>query len=231
MTEGPGFHNRGRHIAPKIRSLLTSLTNEPSQYDKIAPMIEYWIEYVLREQLTTVEELVEGVSYAAWDQGGSFESVGRFLKEFRGAPRRSEQAKSFVDKLCPHVLQWFAIASAQSLPMDLSQWEWPHSVANNGGSGFIRAASFVGHLIAQELLSHELVRRHLVKPLIAHHYTPGDGAQKTIRVIAIYQLFISAGNTLLRGLLEPEDVQACLDTLDAHVGAITVLDGGKLQVR
>ena len=91
----------------------------------------------------TVDELVEGVSYAAWEGGGSFASVVQFFREFRDAPHRSERARWFVTQLCPHVLRWFAIASVESLPMT-----WPLGpIASNGGHGFIRAASFVGHLI------------------------------------------------------------------------------------
>ena len=232
MAEGPGFHNRGHQIFSTIRSLLTSLTTEPSNYDKIVPVIEYWIEYVLREQFTTTDELVEGISRMAWDQGNSYANIGRFFKEFHDAPHRSEQARSFVDKLCEHVIRWFAIASVEILQMDLNQWTWPLAVANNGGRGFIRAASFVGCLIEQDLLSHELVRRHLVKPLITHHYTTAnDGVPRSVRVEAIYQLFISGGNALLRGLLEPDDVRICLDALGTHVGAIRGLDAEKLQVK
>jgi hypothetical protein len=100
---GNGYHNRKTYIGPKIRSLLISLTNEPSKYDEIAPKIEYWIEYVLREDFLTIDELVEGVSYVAWEQGGSFANVAKFLKEFRDAPHRSEHARSFVTRMCSHV--------------------------------------------------------------------------------------------------------------------------------
>jgi len=223
MATRPGFHNRRPHITLRIRSLLTSLTNEPSEYDKITPKIEYWIEYVLRERLVTVDELVEDVSYAAWDQGGSFTTVGRFLKEFFDAPHRSEQARSFVDKLSKHVLQWFAIAAVED-----SCSGGIDTIASGGGSGFIRAASFVGYLIERGLLSHEFVRQHLVKPLIAYrgyHY---------YRQNAIYQLFLAAGNTLLRGLLEPEDVQDCFERLKYQMSIVGGLEGGdvgKLQVR
>ncbi|KAF9649375.1 hypothetical protein BDM02DRAFT_3230627 [Thelephora ganbajun] len=43
---------------------------------------------------------------------------------------------------------------------------------------------------------------------------------------AIYQLFITAGNTLLQGLLEPEDVWICFERLDAPIplGVIGGLD-------
>ena len=228
MDPKPGFHNRGHHITSKIRSLLISLTSEPSEYDNITPKIEFWIDYVLREQFVTVDELVEGVSLVAWDQGGSYASVGRFLKGFHDAPHRSEQARSFVDKLCEYVLRWFAIAAADDL---LSGWG--NSVASNSGwGGFVRAASFVGHLIECGVLGHDLVRRHLVKPLITHHHTDPNGAKST-RASAIYQLFAAAGNTLLHGLLEPEDVQACFEILNAHIslGGIAGLDAGKLQVR
>ena len=223
MTTQPGFHNRRPHIASKIRSLLISLTKEPSEYDRITPKIEFWIEYVLRERFTTVDELVEDVSYVAWDQGGSCVSgIGRFLREFYDAPHRSEQARSFVDKLCEYVLRWFAIAGAED-----SYKCNDASITSGGGHGFIRAALFVGYLIEWDLLSRELVRQHLIKPLIAHN------EYDYCRPNAIYQLFLAAGNALLRGLLEPEDVQVCLEKLNTQMslGRIVGLDPGKLQVR
>ena len=226
MTMQPGFHNRGHYIALKICSLFTSLTRAPSEYDEIAPKIEYWIEYVLREQFTTVDELVEGVSCVPWDQGGSCASIARFLKEFRDAPHRSEQARPFVDKLCVHVLRWFAIASVEDLSWNSG------CIARGNGSGFVRAASFVGHLIERDLLSHDLVRRHLIKPLIVHHNADPDYVE-SVRTNAIYQLFITAGKSLLRGLLEPEDVRVCFDILNAciPVGWVAGLDAGELQAR
>ena len=235
MVEGPGFHNRHAFITSKICSLLISLTQEPSEYDKIAPNIEYWIEYVLREQFTTVDELVEAISWVAWNAGDTSENIARFLKEFRDAPCRSDQARFFVIKLCDHVLRWFAIASVEDLPIGESQKMG--SIATWGGS-FTRAASFVGHLIGYGLLGHDLVRRHLVKPLISHRYVnrshpglwlPGEAA----RANAIHRLFIAAGNTLLQGLLAPEDVQACFETLDVDNTSRTIegLDAGKLNVR
>ena len=86
MVEGSSFHRLGHHIALKIRTLLLSFPQDPSGYDEIAPKIEFWIEYVLREQFTTVDELVEGVSYVAWGLLSSCTSVAQFLKEFRDAP-------------------------------------------------------------------------------------------------------------------------------------------------
>ena len=229
---GRGFHNRGRHIALKIRSLLTSLPQKPPEYDKVAPKIEFWIEYVLRERFVTVEELVEGVSRVAWDGCDSYASAGRFLKEFRDAPRRSEEARSFVDKLCEHTLRWFAIASVEDLEASDRCDVRADKVAIRGGESFVYAASFVGHLIEWGLLSHELVRRHLVKPLITHHYVNQDSVN-VFRAGAIYRLFVAAGTTLLQGLLEPEDVQVCFETLNAQIslGGITGLSEGKLQVR
>ena len=225
MITQPGFHNRGHYIASKICSLLTSLTRAPSEYDEITPKIEYWIEYVLREQFTTTDDLVEGVSCVAWDLDGSRESVARFLKEFHDAPHRSGQARSFIDKLCDHVLRWFAIASVEDM-------SWNSSfVARCNGNGFVRAASLVGHLIERGMLGHDLVQRHLVKPLIAHHHTDTDQA-KAVRANAIYQLLVTAGNTLLRGLLEPEDTQVCFDALNACIPfrLVTGLSAGQLQV-
>ena len=110
MPNGPGYHNRREPICSKIRSLLISLSNEPSNYDQIAPKAEYWIDYVLREDFATVDELVEGVSDVGWDGGGSYANVARFFKEFYDAPHRSEQGRSFVSQLCPFVLRRFAIA-------------------------------------------------------------------------------------------------------------------------
>lgn len=220
MATHPGIHNRRPHISSKIRSLIISLTNKPSKYDEIAPKIEFWIEYVLRERFTTVDELVEDISYVAWEQGGSYASVGQFLKEFYDAPHRSDQARSFVGKLCEHVLRWFAIAAAED-----SYTGYTDTVASGGGPGFVRAASFIGYLIEWGLLSHELTRQHLVKPLIAHD----DNNYHRAR--AIHQLFRTGGNTLLCGLLEPEDVQACFKPLDPYVGRIVGLDAAEMQVR
>ena len=227
MDQEPGLDNRRPHIASKIRSLLTSLPQTPQEYDREAPKIEFWIEYVLHEGFMTVDELVKGVSWVAWESSNSA-NVARFLKEFRDAPHRSEQARPFVDKLCEHVLRWFAIASVEELS-GYSCYD-PHAVARCGGEGFLRAALFVGHFIEQGLVCHELVRRHLVRPLIAHKQNDIN----VFRAGAIYQLFVAAGNTLLRGLLGPEDVQVCFETLNAqmsHLGKIVTLDTVRLQVR
>ena len=155
----------------------------------------------------------------AWTSCSSYASVGRFFKEFREAPHRSEQAKSFVDRLCEHILRWFAIAAVDNLKTD-----WTSCIAMNGGGNLVNAASFVGHLIECGVLSHDLVRRHLVKPLMAHYQADGKDGGENIRANAINNLFSAAGNTLLRGLLEPEDVQVCFAALDRH-------NAGKLQVR
>ena len=100
-----------------------------------------------------------------------------------------------------------------------------------GGEGFVCAASFVGHLIECGVLGHELVRRHLVKPLIVPH-CGGHGDTNVFRASAIYQLFYAARNTLLRGLLKPEDIKVCFETLDTQVGHISGSSiAGKLPVR
>ena len=214
MVEGSSFHRLGHHIALKIRSLLASLPLEPSGYSEVVPKIEFWIEYVLREQFTTVDELVEGVSYVAWGPISYCSSVSRFLKEFRDAPNRSEQARSFVDKLCEHILRWFAIVSVENLSPD----EYSDLVGNSKkGSSFKGAAWLVGRLIEQGLFSHEVVRRHLVKPLISHRYTDRDDVERSIRTMAIYTLFFTARNPLLQGLLDPVDVQACFKALDTKI--------------
>ena len=88
----------------------------------------------------------------------------------------------------------------------------------------MRAASFVGYLIERGLLSHELARQHLIKPLISH------GDNNYHRASAIHQLFHTAGNTLLCGLLEPEDVQTCFEVLGPWIGRIGGLDAVEMQV-
>ena len=228
MSNGPDFHNCKSPISSKICSLLFSLTNKPSEYHQIIPKIEYWIEYVLCEHFTTVDELVDGVSCMAWWSGGSYEGIARFFKEFRDAPRRSEQARSFVTQLCSHVLRWFAITSVESLSMN----NYSGSIASGGGYGFIRAASFVGHCIAHGLLSQEFVRQHLIKPLINHYDRGGGSCWDPVWASAIYQLFIAAGRSLFEGLLEAEDVRLGFETLDAQskIGEIGGYDAAKVKV-
>jgi hypothetical protein len=203
MSNGPGYHNRQFILATKICNLVYSLSS--STHDEIAPKIEYWIEYAITERFTTIDDLVERVSSVAWGECASPSDVSRFLKEFRDALHRSESTRSFIDKLCLYILRWFAVAAAE----DLQSLKWGNASVTYGGvDGFVRAAQFVGHLIERGLFSHEIVRRHLIKPLVAH-----DG-YNYYRTNAIYQLFATAGNTLLQGLLEPEDVQICFEILD-----------------
>ena len=234
MADGPGYHNRQLVLATSICSLLYNLC--PSKYDEIAQRIEYWIEYAITEQFTTIDDLVERISPVAWNASGSHSDISRFLKEFRDAPHRSEGAKFFVDKLCLHVLRWFAIASVENLSMSWSGG----SIPVGGGEGFIRAASFVGHLIKCGLLSDEIVRRHLIKPLTTHYYeTNGYDQTTAVRTKAIYQLFTTAGNTLLQGLLEPGDVWICFEILDSyifitqsyHCNVLASFDTARLNVR
>jgi len=228
MTNEFGYHTRQPILAANISDLLCSLSS--ARYDEIAPRIEYWIEYVITEQFTTVDDLVERVSSAVWrNNPDSHSDVSRFLREFRDAPHRSTGTKSFVDGLCLHVLQRFAIASTDSF-----RGTWEESISICGGEGFIRAASFVGHLIERDLLSDELVRRHLVKPLTTHYFEKNKYDDAThYRTRAIYQLLIVAGNTLLQGLLEPGDVQVCFEILHTYttINQTPKLDATKLDVR
>jgi hypothetical protein len=219
MSDIPGYHNRQFVLATKICNLFCSLTS--STYDEIAPKAEYWIEYVITEQLTTTGDLVERVSSMAWANRGSRSDISRFLKEFRDAPHRSEPLRSFVDELCLHVLRWFAIAAADDLNF---YWNGP-SVACGGKDGFLRVALFVGNLIECGLFGHDLVRRHLIKPLVTHHDYDSNRAR------AIYQLFVVAGETLLQGLLEPEDVEVCFEILDTLDEEGAELDTTRLEVR
>jgi hypothetical protein len=228
----PGYHNRQPALAAKIRNLLRSLS--PSTYDNIAPKIEYWIEYGITEQFTTTEDLVERVSFVAWECDESRE-IARFFKEFRDAPHRSERMRSFVDELTTHVLRWFAIAAADDFASGyISSNYYNHTYGyschvpvtpGSDWTGFPRAASFVGHFIECGLLGHDLVRRHLIKPLIAHHDYHDSRAK------AIYNLFVVAGNTLLQGLLEPGDVQVCFGALGIYCAGTGGPKAAKLNVR
>jgi len=225
------YHNRGNGVSKKIYSLLSQI--DTRRYDEIAPGIEYWTELALTQQLTTVDKLVEHVSTMPWTGLTSPASVGRFLKEFRDSPRRSAQARSFVDDLSTRVFLWFAAASAEDLGMNGSY----HSLtdaARNGGHGFIEVASFVGHLIDCGLLDHELVRLHLIKPLTTHIYSKPGKAEETVRIYAICRLFFAAGSTLVQGLLEPEDLQACFKILETQLskhGTTGELSSTKLEVQ
>jgi hypothetical protein len=209
MSNEPVSHHRQRVLAGKVLNLFSSL--DPSTYNEIAPKVEYWIEYALTAQFMPTEDLVERISPVAWG-GGSQSHISRFLKGFRDAPHRSERMRSFVDQLCIYVLQWFAVASADSLWVDDS---WKRiRVPSNEGHNLVRAASFAGHLIECGLLSRELVRWNLVKPLTSHH--SGNIVEQAIWANAIYQLF-TAGNALLQGFLEPEDVQICFERLETRI--------------
>ena len=128
----PGYHNCQRAIVSNISSLFYSL--DPSTYNKVAPKIEFWIEYAFAESQhsTTVDKLVGEVSLVAWNVHPSYPSVVRFLKAFWDAPHRSEQASSFVDGLCTHILQWFGAASAENLSVDSKRYSYHWGVAVSG---------------------------------------------------------------------------------------------------
>jgi hypothetical protein len=241
----PGYHNRQPVLATRIRHLLCSLS--PSTYDETAPKIEYWIEYGITEQFTTTDDLVERLSFVAWECDES-RDIARFFKEFRDAPHRSERMRSFVNEFAIHVLRWFAIAAADNFASGYNSHYNPNATASNsrfnnnhnysyshnldvpvtpggGWIGFPRAASFIGHLIECGLLGHDIVRRHLIKPLTAHD------DYDIYRAAAIYNLFVIAGNTLLQGLLEPGDVQVCFETLDTYCARAGGPKAAKLNVR
>lgn len=125
----------------------------------------------------------------------------------------------------------FIAASAE----DLATWNrcTTYKIARWGGGGFITVASLVGQLVKYGMLDDELVRRHLVKSLISHHYADNDNGEfKSFRAGAIYQILVAAGGALLQGLIEPEDVQVCFKILDSEIplGRVGGLDAGKLQV-
>lgn len=116
-------------------------------------------------------------------------SVAHLLKEFRDAPHRSEQAKSFVDELRPYVLRRFVVASAEDLSMDPGIY--------SSGLRLEGMASYT--------------RRRLLD-------------------ISLNGAFATARNSLLQGLLEPEDIQVCFETSDTKISLneIVGLDAAKL---
>jgi len=222
------FQDHGIGVSKQIYSLFSYLDTQT--YDKVAPKIEYWTEWALTQRLTTVDKLSEHVSTLPWTSHPSPASCARFLKEFRDSPGRSDQAKSFVNDLSTRVFWWFAAASAEDLGMN----ENGGAVARNGGRGFIEVASFVGHLIECDLLDHKLVRLHLIKPLTTHYYPQHGKPRETVRINAICRLFAVAGGTLVQGLLEPEDVQACFKILETQLskhGTTAGLSRTKLEVQ
>jgi len=230
MSGETGYHRRGTIIGAKIFSLLSSLGL--STYDEVSPVVAYWIEYALTEQSVDTGDLVERLSLLAWENRSSEANaaVAKFLKEFRDAPHRSEQARSCVDRLCDRVLRWFAAAAAENLvPWDGLSYE---DVARYRGNGFTYAASFVGHLTECGILDHDLVRKHLIKPLITHRCTAPNDVGRFFRSMAIYQIFVAARDTLLQGFLEPEDVEACFKTFGANPPPyVAGPDAAKLNVR
>ena len=222
------YQDRGAVVSRRIYSLLSCLDTQA--YDKVAPQVGYWTELALTQQFTTVDKLVEDISGLAWTTYRCSASFARFLKEFRDSPHRSTQARSFVDDLSTRVFCWFAAASAEDLAM---AWQ-EDTVASGGGYGFVEAASFVGHLIDRGLLDHELVRLHLIKPLTTYYHPRFITPAEIVRANAIYRLFVAAGNTLVQGLLDPEDVRDCFGILQTYLlsGETTAgLSRPKLEVQ
>jgi hypothetical protein len=223
------YDNRSASVSGHIYRLFSYL-DTPS-YEEVAPKIKYWIEVALTQQLTTIDKLVECVSDIAWTGDRSPASFARLLKELRDSPRRSAQARSFVDDFCTRVFRWFVVASTESLDMSKG---YNGNVTRGGGYGFVGVVSFIGHLVERCLLDRDLVRLHLIKPLTAHYYlNPGTSAE-TVRVNAICQLFVVAGSTLVQGVLEPEDVRVCfemLGTQSSRSGGIKGLPAAKLEVQ
>ena len=214
------YHNCGISVSGKIYDIFRQLN--PQTCGDLTPRIESWIEVALTQELTTVDELIVRVSNLAWfgPGDGFHSSFARFLKRFRDSSRRSEQARSFVDGVCARLFRWFAAASADDIEMN----QTPGNTAQNGGTGFVEGTSTVGLLIECQLLDHELVRLHLIKRL-THHYPYPPGSARTVRASAIYRLFAVAGNTLLRGLLELEDVQVCFEMLETQLSSSIQTDG------
>ena len=232
MFGATGQNHRGT-VGAEIHDLLASLT--PSAYGEVSSKIGLWIESTLTEQFMNADNLVEQLSSTPkWTFYPYASVVARFLKEFRDAPHRSEQAKYFVDELCARVLRWWAAASAENLASSaLNQSRTHRVVGGGGGDDFIHAASIVGSLVGCGLPSRELVRRYLIKPLISHRCMDREDAEKSIRVGGIFQMLSFARNALYLGLFEPEDVRACFELLGTKVsfGGMAAPETGRINVR
>ena len=89
----------------------------------------------------------------------------------------------------------------------------------------------VSYVQRWRLLGRELVRRHPTKSLTNHHDN-NDAVESpwAVRARAIYELFTAAGNTLFRGFLDPDDVQACFNILDTWSQRKMGFDVAKLKV-
>lgn len=223
------YRNNKGAIASNIRNLLYSLN--PSTYDEVAPKVEYWIEYIITEQFTTPEGLAEELSIVAWQRVDLNTGIPRFLKEFRDGPNRSEQVRSIVDELCLYLLRLFAGAAADSLRLD--DYDYGGCTPSGGGNGFVRAAFFLGCLIKHGLLRRELVRWHVIKPLILYNKY-NLNLHPSVRAGAVYQLFTAAGDAILQGFIEAGDVHACFEILDSHAprwSEIVGFDGAKFNVQ
>jgi len=109
--------------------------------------------------------------------------------------------------------------------------EYNGVVTRGGGYGFLKTASFVGHLIECDLLDHELVRLHPIKLLTAHYYLQPWESSETVRFNAICRLFVAAGSTLVQGLLEPEDVRVCFEILGTQSSNPGGIEAAKLEVK
>jgi len=209
MSEETGHHQRGVAIGTKISNLLRSFG--PATYDEISPKVQYWIDCALTEQSVNVHDLVDQLSSTIWNGRSSDADI---VWEFHDTPNHSE-ARTFVNSLCSRVFRLFVAASAEDPP----SWNWrsTHKVARLAGEGFVCAASLVGQLAKCGMFDDELVR-HLVKSLISHHHADGDNVQfKSFRAGVIYQFLVAVGGALLQGLLEPEDVRVCFETLDSEI--------------
>ena len=219
--------DRGIDVSRKIHSLFFCL--DIYTYDEVTPEIEYWTELALTQQFTTVDKLAEEVSFLPWTTYRCPASFTRFLKEFRDSPRRSTQARSFVNDLSTRLFWWFAAASAGAFATNLHTT----TVTKNGGRSFVEAARSVGYLIRCDLLDHELVRLHLIKPLTTYYYPRLETSAETIRAKAIYRLFNVTGNTLVQGLLEPGDAQVCFEILGTQsaLGGTEWLPAAELKVQ
>ena len=230
MSNQTDRENRQAVLTANICNLLYDLG--PSTYDEIRPKVEFWIDYVLEERFMTTSELADRLTSVAWDSRSSQSDISRFLKEFRDGLHRSELVRTFIGEFSTAILRWFSVASSEDLWVN-----WTEAlVSKSGGVGFMRAASFVGHLIECGLLDHSLVQRHVLKPLTAHYYNESNFRKQAVRAHAIYGLFTTAGNTLLQGLLKPEEVEECFDKLKIRVsigdiGGMDKFDEEKLNVQ
>jgi hypothetical protein len=174
MSDRPGYHHRQPILAAHICRLLYSLGS--STYDETAPKIDHWVECVIAEQFTTTGGLVGRVPSMTWGYRGSRSNLSWFSKESSlrcTPPLRAPE----IHRLRGVYFGGFQQPQRTASPSIVM----PPPVVSGGSDGFVRAGLFIGHLVGRGLPSYDLVRKHLIKPLVTSPRPLSKPPQLTVR--------------------------------------------------